>query len=169
MIEGEDIPHLTTSTASMISDHPMSGIDKTHEDTLVYHTADFAIDYKNDDVVRACDEDTGLDKGLSVMNSHKRPVSRSSQTVEFDCEEVFAFAHKIASDSNDQLCKLILDWISHVLQYGNTGIAIVLVGEMGIGKATRTQFLVSLLSEEYCCVDEGGARLGSQFNSHDEG
>lgn len=169
LVRDADIEHITLSTAPASITHPVSYKWRKHEDVLLYDKVDFYVNYSKNDVIKEYDEETGIIKPVRILNVYTRPFYKYSATVEEDCKDFFNFLYEIISNSNGDFYKLVLDLIAYILQFGKSGIALILMGEMGIGKGTLKNALFIILTKAYCYTDECGARIGSRFNSHEEG
>jgi len=136
---------------------------------LIYDKIDFIVDFKNKDVIDEKYEDTKISKQLNTYNLYKRPESIHCDNIEIECKIIFDFLLNIICDSNTELYEFLLKWIAYILQNGKTGVAVILMGSFGTGKGTFTNILFELISNDYCFTDTCGNRVGSNFNSHEEG
>ena len=168
-IKHQDLEHITLSTSPSSKDYPISHMYRKHINILMYDKVDFLVDYKNDDVINEVWPDTNESKNLKIFNIFNRPYSIHSDTIEEDAEEIFTYIREIIANNDSKAYKLILDWISYIKQYGKTGIALVLMGKKGTGKGVFMSILYQIFGDDYCYTDQCGARLGSRFNSYEEG
>lgn len=122
-----------------------------------YDKMDFIVDYKNGDMKSG--------DGQEIYNTYKRPKSHCVEDIEEKCNLFFNFLYEIISDSSEEVYEFILNWISIKLQYGKVGMAIILKGEMGIGKGTFGECLMNIIGEQYVFIDACGSRINRQFNS----
>lgn len=168
-IKVQDMEHITLSTNISTKTYPVSHMYRKHIDILIYDEVDFYVNFHKGDVIDKVFEDSGLSRNLKIHNLYKRPFSLHSDTILEDAQEVFAYIHDIICDSDEKLYEFTLNWIAYILQYGKSGIALVLMGKKGVGKGVFKHLLEKLISEDYCYVDECASRLGSRFNSYEEG
>lgn len=161
-----DITHITCSYPS----YPLYSVWSTHLNTKCYDKQDFYINKDNEDKIKEYYEDIGKLKGNRIYNLYTRPYSRKPDgDVEELIKPFFDFIYEVISNRNANFNKFILDWIAYILQYGKTGIAVILMGSKGTGKGTFKELLIDIITQMYSYVDTTGSRIGSRFNSYEDG
>ena len=136
---------------------------------LSYSRVDALVDFSKNDIIRDTNPETGEYYNTKILNLYQRPSWKQDPNIEDNARPFFEFIYKIICDSDDTLNEFVLNWIAYLLQKGKVGIALILMGLKGVGKGTLKNALTIIIGDEYTIVDECGSRIGSRFNSHEQG
>ena len=131
-----------------------------------FSSADFIVDFKNDDNKIEYNDYTEKMEIKKNYNNYIRPpwtVVDDSEVYE-KCAMFFDYLENVISSGDKKIYTLLLDWIATMTQKGKTEIAIVLLGKKGIGKSTLPDLLCTLITVDYFQVINNLNRIKSNFN-----
>ena len=143
---------LLTSLKHIIPDFPTASEWKKLDDCITYDGIEFTI------------KESGVNP--LNLNSYRRPPTNKNFDGKLeDIAPTFVTYLKMIGDNTDKGYIFIMNYLAKMIQNGFTGIAIILLGNMGAGKSTFPDLVGVLVGMEYYKRIPDVNQLGFNFNA----